>query len=202
METSNAAVLPTSAGGLVPGRFLRRGCARLIDFGFLIAVGLVAGVIAGIALALLAALGHAPADWVSEVRKVGFLHNLVWGLISSTLYATTCEALGATTLGKVLLGLRVATPEGTRIGAGAALIRNLVYPLDALFFGLVAYSAMSDSPLQQRYGDRWADTAVVLGASLPPATRPSRKAITLALLAGAAVKATLSAGALILAVLT
>jgi hypothetical protein len=39
--------------------------------------------------------------------------------------------------------------------------------VDGLFFGLVAYSQMQQSAINQRYGDKWADTRVVYSKALP-----------------------------------
>jgi hypothetical protein len=43
----------------------------------------------------------------------------------------------------------------------AALIRDLAYHIDALFFGLIGYTSMQAGPLNQRYGDVWGKTVVV-----------------------------------------
>lgn len=54
----------------------------------------------------------------------------------------------------------------TRIRAGGALVRSLAYYIDGFFFGVVAYSTMSKSPLKQRLGDQWGNTAVFRAASV------------------------------------
>jgi len=54
-----------------------------------------------------------------------------------------------------------------------AIQRSLAYYWDALFFGLVGYNSMQQSPLNQRYGDVWAKTVVVRAATVPrSAVRP------------------------------
>src|SRR5258708_37280109 len=57
---------------------------------------------------------------------------------------------------------------GSPCGFGPAVIRNLAYFIDALFFGLIGYMAMQKSPQQQRYGDQWAHTLVAKRALIPP----------------------------------
>ena len=70
---------------------------------------------------------------------------------------------------KAILGLRVKRAEDfAPCGLLRAAGRNLAYYIDAFFFGLVAYSAMSKSRMSQRLGDQWASTVVVQASSLPP----------------------------------
>ena len=73
-------------------------------------------------------------------------------------------AFGAT-IGKLVLGIRVRALDGTRIGFGAAAIRNLARVVDGfpyLIPYLVGAIAVSRSETDQRLGDRWAKTVVVL----------------------------------------
>jgi uncharacterized RDD family membrane protein YckC len=92
-------------------------------------------------------------------------------LLGTLSYHSLAESLGGATVGKAALGLRVRSTSGGPAGVGAGVIRSLLYFIDAFFFGLVAYSFMSKSRLQQRLGDRAADTVVVNAASLPQGQR-------------------------------
>lgn len=69
-------------------------------------------------------------------------------------------ALGAT-LGKVVAGVRVQTPDGRRIGLRAALIRNLMRIIDGIGVYLVGAIAMLATGRHQRLGDLAARSVVV-----------------------------------------
>jgi uncharacterized RDD family membrane protein YckC len=88
--------------------------------------------------------------------------DLAVGLGSFWLYCTVSEALGGATLGKAVTALRtVHADTGGPIGWRASAIRNLVFFLDGLLFGMIAYSQMARSPRRQRGGDSMAGTVVV-----------------------------------------
>jgi uncharacterized RDD family membrane protein YckC len=165
---------PSSA---VPAGFGIRVGARVID-------GLVGGLIAtvvGMATllltrmvgdsALLARVGRAGFAWPS------FFVGMAGGLAAQTCY----EGFGGATVGKLALGLRVRSVNLSPCRPGAAFLRNLLYFVDAMFFGLVAYNAMSKSPMRQRVGDKSARTVVVRAASLPPEARAIGPGIALGL---------------------
>jgi len=65
------------------------------------------------------------------------------------------------------------------------MIRSLAYYIDALLFAMPAYSSMSNSPLNQRYGDRWGKTVVVKIKEITPESRRPLAIFFLGLLAGA-----------------
>lgn len=65
------------------------------------------------------------------------------------------------TIGKRLVGIRVVSIDGGRVGLGAALARNVFASIDAAFFYLVGLASMSMSAERQRVGDRIAGTVVV-----------------------------------------
>jgi uncharacterized RDD family membrane protein YckC len=78
------------------------------------------------------------------------------------LYYIVLEAVLGATLGKLLLGIRVVSVDGSRIGWGASIIRNLLRIIDALpFFYLLGAILIWTSPQRQRLGDRVAKTVVV-----------------------------------------
>jgi len=72
-----------------------------------------------------------------------------------------CEAATGATLGKRLVGIRVVGEDGEHVTFGAAVVRNLVRLVDALFFYLVGFVSALLSARGQRLGDRAARTIVV-----------------------------------------
>lgn len=75
-------------------------------------------------------------------------------------YFVAFEATLGATPGKLLLGVRVRTADGGRIGWLGALIRNLLRFVD-LCLGLVTLLLMVLTPRRQRLGDFAAGTVVV-----------------------------------------
>ena len=88
--------------------------------------------------------------------------NAVWLLLAAGLgYYIVCEAATGATLGKRLVGIRVVSEDGERLSFGAAVVRNLLRVIDALFFYLVGFLFALTSMRGQRLGDRAAHTIVV-----------------------------------------
>ena len=88
--------------------------------------------------------------------------NVFWALLALGVgYYTLCEAASGATLGKRLVGIRVVGEDGERVSLGAAFVRNLLRPVDALFFYLVGAIFALTSKRGQRLGDRAAHTVVV-----------------------------------------
>lgn len=102
---------------------------------------------------------------------------LALGLPVSMFTNTLAEAVGGATLGKLAFGQRVRMIDGRRCTVGAALKRSILYPVDAFFFGMVAYGAMRRSGMNQRYGDIWADTVVVRTSAIPGESRFDQRAV-------------------------
>jgi uncharacterized RDD family membrane protein YckC len=72
------------------------------------------------------------------------------------------EAVMGGTLGKMLLGIRIVTLDGSRIGWGASIIRNLLRIIDGLPFAYILGAILIwTSPHKQRLGDRVAHTVAV-----------------------------------------
>src|SRR5689334_1648521 len=76
-------------------------------------------------------------------------------------YYIVCEAATGATLGKRMVGIRVVGEDGEHVTFGAAVVRNLVRVVDALFFYLVGFVSALLSKRGQRLGDRAAHTIVV-----------------------------------------
>jgi uncharacterized RDD family membrane protein YckC len=81
-------------------------------------------------------------------------------LLSYIAYFTLSEWLTSTTIGKQIVGIQVVANGGSPCGFWAALIRNVLRPIDAVCYALQISSGPAGS-LQQRFGDRVAATLVV-----------------------------------------
>ena len=106
-----------------------------------------------------------PIETVCDPRVLTLF--LLIASVCQLLYHAVAEAMGGATFAKLIFGLRVR--DGSLDGAsfGATLIRNLVFYVDAILFGMVAYFGMKGSLLKQRLGDGMAQTVVVEAKSLP-----------------------------------
>ncbi len=154
-----------------PAGFAIRLAARIIDSVARVLLAGVAGFVAAILLAILSAAGVIDAGWQGRTAHPHgpsvIASSLLFGLLSSVVYDTACEALGGATFGKAICGLRTIRNDGGPCTFGKALGRSLAYFVDSLFFGLVAWSSMSKSPMAERLGDKWAGTYVIKAATLP-----------------------------------
>jgi len=102
-------------------------------------------------------------DGVYSIRWDGM--DFVIHLALTLAYFVVLEGAFGATIGKVVLGIRVRRPDGSRIGFGPALIRNLARVVDAFPYVipyLVGGIAVIRSDTDQRFGDRWAKTVVIL----------------------------------------
>jgi uncharacterized RDD family membrane protein YckC len=123
--------------------------------------------------------------------------NLWWGILVVVLYFMLFEVLFAATPGKTIAGVRVVDRNGQRLSRRAAIVRNLIRPLDAwpLFYGVGALSVVF-SPLRQRLGDRAAGTVVVRARSVPWTDLTAEQARRRAFVCAAAVVAAFAAAIL------
>jgi hypothetical protein len=162
--------------------FWPRAGARIIDMIVINLTALFSGVFFAIVIGIAAAVGKRPHGWL-EGRLSGFSFvGLLFGLIGSLLFHTTCEALHGSSPGKLMLGQVVLSEGGTPCGVKAAFGRSCAYFVDALFFGAVGYFAMSGSPLLQRNGDKWFHTVVCKRSEVDPAMLRSGGRFLVALL--------------------
>jgi uncharacterized RDD family membrane protein YckC len=151
---------------LQPAGFGIRFLARFVDAIAAAIFGAIGGVIGGMTIGVLAAIGSVSAGWEQRLGEQS-LAGFGLGMIASLLYHSFSEGLGGASVGKLICGLRVLRDDGRPCTVMKALGRSLAYFIDAFFFGLVAYGSMSKSPMQQRYGDKWAGTFVVKASSVP-----------------------------------
>ncbi len=95
-----------------------------------------------------------------SVSLTGFPAVVV--MLIPVLYYIVLEAVMGGTVGKMLLGMRIVTVDGSRIGWGASIIRNLLRIIDGLPFAYILGAILIwTSPSKQRLGDRVARTVVV-----------------------------------------
>jgi uncharacterized RDD family membrane protein YckC len=88
---------------------------------------------------------------------------LVWGGLS-LLYYFASEAISGRTLGKRLLGIRVAAADGARAGAGKIAVRTAFRLIDGIGFYLIGLiMVLASGKRRQRLGDLAAGTNVVAG---------------------------------------
>jgi uncharacterized RDD family membrane protein YckC len=138
--------------------FWPRALARVIDFVVHYLVGFIAAWLFIFLLAV--AAGGRPPIWI--LRRLSQMHFSVFlaGLLGSMAYQVACASIHGSSLGKMILSLRVVQDDGSACRLKSAIIRELGYFVDALFFGIIGYAAMKGDPRQQRHGDRWAQTLV------------------------------------------
>jgi len=156
----------TEPAGLAGVSFWPRVGARLIDLGVHYCVSFAAGVFFTVLLAA-ASGGHIPVWVMVKLRNLG-ITGFTFSLLGSFGYQVICLAVHGSTLGKRVLGMVVVQEDGTPCRLGPAIIRELGYFVDALFFGLIGYLAMQKTLKEQRHGDEWAHTIVCKRSAIAP----------------------------------
>jgi len=99
-------------------------------------------------------------------------------------YQVICTSVHGSTVGKLLLRMQVIQDDGSPCRPKSAILRELGYFVDALFFGVVGYFAMHEDPEQKRVGDGWADTIVCQRAQVPSTSKQTGMRFALGLLLG------------------
>jgi uncharacterized RDD family membrane protein YckC len=108
--------------------------------------------------------GHGYAEHYGGQRNVGIDwtgRDLLLAIALGVGYYIVCESATGATLGKRMVGIRVVGEDGEHVTFGAAVVRNLVRIVDALFFYFVGFIFAILSTRGQRLGDRAAHTIVV-----------------------------------------
>ncbi|RQD69471.1 MAG: RDD family protein [Tindallia sp. MSAO_Bac2] len=83
-------------------------------------------------------------------------------MVAGVLYYVLMEGLVGATLGKMAMGIQVRKLDGSLCGIGPAAVRNVLRIVDALpTLYIVGIILISNSPMNQRLGDRVANTVVV-----------------------------------------
>jgi uncharacterized RDD family membrane protein YckC len=156
----------TEPVGLAGVSFWPRVAARVIDMVIHYCVSFAAGIFFTLLLAA-ASGGHIPI-WVTvKLRHLGFA-GFVASLLGAFAYQVVGVSVDGSTLGKRVLSMVVVQEDGTPCRFGPAIIRELGYFVDAIFFGLIGYLAMQKSAQEQRYGDEWAGTVVCKRSDVAP----------------------------------
>lgn len=169
----------------------QRGFALVVDLLVHSVLSVGAGTAAGILLGLMQGAGWIDGSWVGRIEKFGDgLGAIAVGMLGLYVFRATSLAIGNATIGKLFLGQRVfqlrpGTPVRKGVGeldyeleaepcsARAAFVRELLTPIDGIFFGVVAWSTMQRSQLSQRLGDQAARTVVVRSGAEPASARRS-----------------------------
>lgn len=146
--------------------FWPRVGARVIDFVVHYCVSFAAATFFTVLLAA-ASGGHIPFGVLVKLRHPG-LTGFVFGTLGAFIYQVVSVSVHGSTLGKHVLSMVVVQEDGTPCRVGSAIIRELGYFFDALFFGAVGYSCMQVNLKKQRYGDQWAHTIVCKRSSVAP----------------------------------
>jgi uncharacterized RDD family membrane protein YckC len=160
-----------------------RAGARIIDTVYGLALGFIGGIFAGIGLIILEQAGIVAPGWQERMGGLN-LPGWILGLFGTLVYHSLTEGMYGASLGKLICQLRVVTEDARAITVTRALKRSLAYFWDSLFFGLVGYTAMKTSELNQRYGDRWAKTVVVRSRDMPADSKSGVEIFVLAFLMG------------------
>ncbi|MFX0055282.1 MAG: RDD family protein [Promethearchaeota archaeon] len=130
----------------------RRAAAQMIDFVILAIVFiLVTYQVKGVWLML-------PGDhlWIVFDPLCGVF------LIGIFAYFIGMEGLFGFTLGKLISGIRVVSEQGTKIKMKQSATRNLCRLIDGIAVYIVGIRIARNSPHIQRYGDKVAQTVVIL----------------------------------------
>jgi uncharacterized RDD family membrane protein YckC len=150
VETAEGVTLSLTPAGLIPRLY-----AYLVDLAF-------RAVIFGALAIPTALLGRASA---------GVLMLMAFGL--EWLYPVVFEVLRGQTPGKAILSLRVVSVDGSPLGFGASLLRNLLRVTDFFPFGYALGALVTlASPRFQRLGDLVADALVVHEGGSTLTSRP------------------------------
>lgn len=170
---SSDLVLPSLSqymeSGLRGVSFWPRVLARVIDFVIHYLLGIGAGILFAVSLRV-ASGGPLPAAVLLRMSRRSFAPFFA-GVFGSFAYDVICTSVSGSTLGKLLLSMQVVQDDGSPCRPKSAIIRELGYYVDALFFGIIGYAAMKDDPMHKRHGDDWAGTIVCKRANLPASAR-------------------------------
>lgn len=155
----------TPEGAITGVSFWPRVAARVIDVGVQYGIAFMTGRLFGIMLRISAG-GHVPLRVLWNLRHSG-IRGLFFGLLAGLSYHVIFTVVYGSSIGKRILSLVVVQEDGSPCSLKSAIIRELSYFIDALFFGIIAYTSMQKSALEQRHGDEWAHTVVSNRSNVP-----------------------------------
>jgi len=129
----------------------RRIGAGLMDFAVLFLLFVVLGL----------TIGESQAGGGRASVNLGGGPALIF-LALALLYYFACEAAGGRTLGKLALGVRVVSADGSRAGPGQVAARTALRLIDGILFYLVGLiTILATGARRQRLGDLVAKTVVI-----------------------------------------
>lgn len=166
-STETTEVVSTTENKSPSAGFWIRALARIADAIFGIFVGFLGGTLAGIMIRALSMMNMVRPGWQYRLHRFS-LASVLFALMGSIAYHFFCEGIHGATLGKFLCGIRVVSEGEKPPTLRGAFLRTIAFYIDAIFFGIIGYTSMMKSPLNQRYGDLWAKTVVVKVSELPP----------------------------------
>lgn len=115
----------------------------------------------------------------SSFRLFSFEFYLVF--IVAILYHWVGVAYGGVSPGKLICRLRVVSEDFSPCNSKKAIARELLFFVDSLFFGLVAYLLMKESLLRQRLGDKLGHTTVLKARDVPEKSKATKGKVALTL---------------------
>jgi uncharacterized RDD family membrane protein YckC len=125
----------------------KRAAASFVDY----------GIVFTLTFSYTFTFGRPNAEGVQSVDGVEGLP--VFGLW--LIYFPIVEGMTGQTLGKKVVGTRVATLSGGDVGVWKSFIRHLFDMIDFLFFGLIGILVVRSTDKRQRVGDLIAKTIVI-----------------------------------------
>jgi len=161
--------------------FWPRTFARVIDLVVHYLVGFTAGLLFIFLVAI--AAGGRPPLWILRRLSHTDFPVFVAGLFGFMAYQVLCTSVYGSSVGKLLFSSQVVQEDGSPCRLKSAIIRELGFFVDGLFFGIIGYTAMKGDLRQQRHGDEWAHTVVRQRAKVPlqSGRRPMRFLLALML---------------------
>jgi uncharacterized RDD family membrane protein YckC len=144
--------------GLQGVGFWPRLGARMIDMIVHYGAAFFTGILFGI-MVVVAAGGHPSPVVMAKMRHAGII-GFFFGLLGAFAYQVVFTTVHGSTLGKLAFSMVVVQEDGSTCRFKSAMVRELAYFVDGLFFGVIGYMAMQRTDQQQRYGDEWAHTIV------------------------------------------
>lgn len=137
--------------------FGRRFLAYLIDSILLTIVNNVCGVIVGVVIGLSSAAAGSDRENISAAAQ---LVSICLSLLISASYLAGFWATTGQTLGKMALGIKVISADGSPVSWGKALLRYLGYIISGLILAL-GFIWVAFDPQRQGWHDKIAGTYVV-----------------------------------------
>lgn len=118
-------------------------------------------------------IGMQVAGEVGGVTQEGFslegtpaLVTMILSFVASLGYFMFTEGRNGQSFGKLVMGIKVVSGDGSPCSMRQAFVRNFLRLIDGLFFYLVGIILMLRSDRSQRLGDRIADTVVIRKAKM------------------------------------